>query len=153
MSNSIQNIQDEIIAEFSRLDSWEKKYSHLIQLGKKLAPMDESYKTEDLKVKGCQSQVWLKAGLNTKGNVHLQADSDALIVKGLVALLLRVYDDQSAKEILNTELFFIDKTELAHHLSASRTNGLNSMIKQIKYYAQAFQILASQSVLTSSLKK
>lgn len=146
MSKSIQVIQDEIIQEFSSLSTWEKKYSHLIQLGKKLSPMADSDKIEDLKVKGCQSQVWLKANLNKEGHVHFQADSDALIVKGLVALLLRVFDDQPAKVILEAKLEFIEKIELHQHLSVSRTNGLNSMIQQMKYYAQAFLLLSTKTI-------
>ncbi len=144
MANSIEKIQSEIIEEFLGLENWEMRYKHLIQLGKKLAPMAETDKTEDLKVKGCQSQVWLKANVTPEGLVHFQADSDALIVKGLVALLLRVFSDQAPMAILEAKLDFIEKIELNHHLSASRTNGLNSMIQQIRYYAKAFHMLLNR---------
>lgn len=142
MSNSINTIQDEIIAEFSKFTDWEQKYKHLIKLGKNLPDMPEEDKKEELKVKGCQSQVWLKAGLGPDKKVNFVGDSDAVIVRGLVALLLKVYSGQSAKDILETPPYFIEKIELAQHLSMSRTNGLNSMIKQIKYYAQAFSLLS-----------
>lgn len=142
MPNTMEQIQDQIIADFSRFKLWEQKYKHLIQKGKDLDPLSDNEKTDDLKVKGCQSQVWLKAKLLDTGRVSFKADSDALIVKGLVALLLQIYSDQYPKDILNTPLYFVAKTELGHHLSASRTNGLNSMIQQIKYYAQALSLLA-----------
>ncbi len=142
MSKSINSTQDEIVGDFSKFQTWEHKYKHLIFLGKNLEPMDNSDKVEDLKVKGCQSQVWLKAKLEDSGLVSFQGDSDAVIVKGLVALLLKVYSQRSPEDILSTAPFFIEKVELAQHLSASRTNGLNSMVKQIKYYAQAYKLLA-----------
>lgn len=142
MSESILVIQEQIIADFSRFTSWEQKYKYLIQLGKELPPMKEEDKTEDLKVKGCQSQVWLKAKIDPYGNVIFQGDSDAVIVRGLVALLLKVFSHQPPQAIIKTQPYFIEKIELAQHLSASRTNGLNSMIKQIKYYAQAFSLMS-----------
>lgn len=144
MPKSIEQIENEIIEEFLGLETWEMRYKHLIHLGKNLAPMNESDKTEELKVKGCQSQVWLKANITADGLVQFQADSDALIVKGLVALLLRVFSDQPPMSILEAKLDFIEKIELNHHLSASRTNGLNSMIQQIRYYAKAFHMLLNR---------
>lgn len=143
MHKSINSIQEQIVSDFSKFQSWEQKYKHLISLGKHLEPMLQSEKTEDLKVKGCQSQVWLKAKLEDGGLVSFKGDSDAVIVKGLVALLLKVYSQQSPQDILDTAPIFIEKIELSQHLSASRTNGLNSMIKQIKYYAQAFSLLTN----------
>ena len=142
MSESISHLQEQIISEFSKFSDWEQKYNHLIKLGKSLQPMAESDKKEELKVKGCQSQVWLKASLGPNKEVIFEGDSDAVIVRGLVALLLRIYSHQPAKEILATPPYFIEKIELAQHLSLSRTNGLNSMIKQIMYYAQAFSLLS-----------
>lgn len=141
MSETINTIQEEIIKEFSQFANWEQKYNHLIKLGKNLETMAEADKKDELKVKGCQSQVWLKASLSEDKKVIFQGDSDAVIVRGLVALLLRVYSHQSPLDILKTPPYFIEKIELAQHLSLSRTNGLNSMIKQIKYYAQAFSLL------------
>lgn len=132
--------QSAIIDEFSRLSSWEDRYRHIIDLGKALPTMAESDKVEDLKVRGCQSQVWLKAELQPDKTIHFTADSDALIVKGLIALLLKIYSDRTAKEILATKPDFIESIGLARHLSPSRANGLVAMIKQIHYYAMAFSI-------------
>lgn len=147
MSNlTVSEKQYEIIEEFKGLQSWESKYKHIIELGKKLPPMDEADKTEDLKVKGCQSQVWLKAELNEDQTLCFQADSDALIVKGLIALLLRVFSEQKPSDIMQANVKFIETIGLASHLSASRTNGLQSMIKQIKYYASAFDYLIKSSM-------
>ncbi len=120
--------------------SWEDRYRHIIDLGKSLPPMREDDKTEDLKVRGCQSQVWLKAELRPDRTLHFIADSDALIVKGLIAMLLRIYSDRTPQEILASDPDFIRELGLAQHLSPSRANGLNAMIKQIKYYALAFQM-------------
>jgi cysteine desulfuration protein SufE len=142
MSENINAIQEQIILNFAQFQTWEQKYKYLIKLGKELTPMEDQDKSEDLKVKGCQSQVWLKASLNADGGVQFQADSDAIIVRGLVALLIKVYSQQKPQDILTTAPYFIEKIELAQHLSASRTNGLNSMIKQIKYYAQAFSLIS-----------
>jgi cysteine desulfuration protein SufE len=144
MSNAINKVQDQIILDFSSFETWEKKYNYLIKLGKNLNPMQDQDKTEALKVKGCQSQVWLKASLGSEGRILFVGDSDAVIVRGLVALLILVYSDRSPEDILATPPYFIEKIELAQHLSASRTNGLNSMIKQIKYYAQAFSLMSKR---------
>ena len=142
MSNfTVSERQQQIVSEFKDFKTWEEKYKYIIRLGKELPEMPESDKREDLKVKGCQSQVWLKADLNDQMQVVFQADSDALIVKGLIALLLRVFSEQTPESILQSDVKFIEDIGLTSHLSASRTNGLQSMIKQIKYYAQAYDYL------------
>lgn len=134
---SINNIQDEIIEEFNDFEDWMDKYQMLIDLGNDLEPLDEKYKTEDNLIDGCQSRVWVQCNL-IDGKMHLQAESDALIVKGIVALLLRVLSDQTPQDILGTELYFIDQIGLSEHLSPTRANGLLAMIKQIRLYAFAF---------------
>lgn len=134
-----KNAQGKIVEEFSQLPGWEERYRRIIDLGKELKPLSEEFKTEDLKVKGCQSQVWIHAELNSKNQVVFTADSDALIVKGLIALLLKVYSEQTPEFILKTQPDFISELELGSHLSPSRANGLFAMIKQIKFYALAFQ--------------
>lgn len=147
MSNfTVSERQQQIINEFKEFKTWEDKYKYIIRLGKELPDMSDSEKRDDLKVKGCQSQVWLKADLNDQLQVIFQADSDALIVKGLIALLLRVFSGVPPDVILQSDVKFIEEIGLASHLSASRTNGLQSMIKQIKYYAQAFDYLVKTSV-------
>lgn len=133
--------QTEIINEFQNIVSWEDRYKKIIDTGKEWPAMAEAHKTEELKVKGCQSQVWIHASLDKEKRVVFQGDSDAMIVRGLVALLLRVYSQSSPQEILETDVFFIEEIGLKNHLSPSRTNGLFSMVKQIKYYAAAFQAL------------
>lgn len=132
--------QKKIIAEFSSLLTWEERYQKIIALGKALPAYPEELRVEDLKVKGCQSQVWLHARLDENKNIQFQADSDALIVKGLIAVLLKIYSNKKPKEILEIQPDFISKLGFESHLSPSRANGLNSMIKQIKYYALAFQL-------------
>ncbi len=131
-------------ALFADCKDWEARYKRIIELGKKLEALPEEFKTEDLKVKGCQSQVWLKADLNSEGLVTFRADSDALIVKGLVYLLVHFYSERRAEEILALQPKFIENIGLAEHLSPSRANGLMAMIKQIKYYASAFQYLSQK---------
>jgi len=133
-AQSITQVQDRIVREFGIFQDWTERYEHLIRLGKKLPAIDESTRTEDNKVHGCQSQVWLYA-TNENGVIHYQADSDALIVKGLIALLLRVYNDRSPQEIIKTEPDFINKIGLDRHLSPTRANGLAAMMKRIKYDA------------------
>lgn len=130
---------NQIISEFSTLQSWEQKYKLLIQKGKELAELAEQFKTEDLKIKGCQSQVWIKANFQN-GLIHFEGDSDALLVKGLIALVLKVYSDATPNEIINTEPDFIKKIGLSENLTPSRSNGLFSMIKQIKFYAIAYSL-------------
>jgi len=135
--------QNKVVSEFDSHQKWEEKYKHIINLGKKLSPLDEQYMIDDLKVKGCQSQVWLHASLSDNNTLVLQADSDALIVKGLVSLLVRIYSNADLDEIMTAKLFFIEKIGLQSHLSPSRANGLQAMIKQIKLYAYAYKVKLS----------
>ena len=133
---------EKIIAEFTSFESWEDRYRHLISLGKQMPELDESHKTEANKVKGCQSQVWLVAELVKSDNgfvLEYRADSDASIVKGIVALLTKVYSGLTPDEVLALKPDFIDTIGLRQHLSMSRANGLNSMLKQISLYALAYQ--------------
>lgn len=133
--------QDELKAEFSQIQTWEDKYRRLIEIGKTLPEFPEDKRLDDYKVKGCQSQVWLYAYTNENGRIQFQADSDALIVRGLVALLLRVYSNSLPDEILSTPPQFIKDLGFTSNLSPSRANGLFSMVKQIFYYATAFKSL------------
>lgn len=137
---------DKIIKEFNDLNNWEDKYSHIIKRGKNLPEMAEALKTEDNKVKGCQSQVWMSAALNEDHSLTFFAESDALIVNGIVSLLLEVYSGEKPEDIIAHKPEFIKAIGLDEHLSPSRTNGLFSMIKQIKYYATAYQALLSRSM-------
>lgn len=134
---TINDIQDEIIEEFNDFDDWMDKYQMLIDLGNELEPLDEKYKTESNLIDGCQSRVWVQCDL-VDGLIQLQADSDALIVKGIVALLLRVLSGHTPQEILDADLYFVEKIGLREHLSPTRSNGLLAMIKQIRLYALAF---------------
>ena len=134
---TINEIQDEIIEEFSGLDDWMDKYQLLIDLGNELAPLDERYKTEQNLIDGCQSRVWLQADYED-GHIHFTAESDALIVKGIVSLLIRVLSDHTPQEILDADLYFIEEIGLKEHLSPTRSNGLVAMVKQIRAYALAF---------------
>ena len=136
---TINEIQDEIIEEFSGLDDWMDKYQLLIDLGNEQAPLDEQYKTESNLIDGCQSRVWLQADYKN-GVIHFSAESDALIVKGIVSLLIRVLSDHTPQEILDANLYFIDERGLKEHLSPTRSNGLLAMIKQIRSYALAFSM-------------
>lgn len=135
---SIHEIQDEIIDEFSMFDDWMQRYEYMIELGKSLDLVDEKYKTDEYTIKGCQSKVWVFAELKDQ-LIQFTADSDAIITKGIIALLLRVFSGQKPKDILDAELYFIDQIGLKEHLSPTRANGLLSMIKQIKLYAVAYQ--------------
>ena len=135
---TINEIQDEIIAEFSDFDDWMDRYQLLIDLGNEQAPLDEKYKTESNLIEGCQSRVWLHADF-IDGNIVFQAESDALIVKGIIALLIKVLSGHTPEEILNADLYFIDRIGLHEHLSPTRSNGLLSMVKQIRMYALAFK--------------
>ncbi|MDJ0646797.1 MAG: SufE family protein [Flavobacteriaceae bacterium] len=135
---TIKEIQEEIVDEFSMFENWMERYEHLITLGKELPLIDEQYKTDDYIIKGCQSKVWVHAGLED-GNVVFTADSDAILTKGLVGLLLRVFSNQTPQEIIDADTDFIDEIGLKEHLSPTRANGLVSMIKQLKLYAVAFQ--------------
>ena len=134
---TINEIQDEIIEEFSGFDDWMDKYQLLIDLGNEQEPLDDKYKTEQNLIDGCQSRVWLQADL-VDGKIHFSAESDALIVKGIVALLIRVLSDHTPQEILDADLYFIEEIGLKEHLSPTRSNGLLAMVKQIKMYALAF---------------
>lgn len=155
---TINEIQDEIIEEFEGFDDWMDKYQMLIDLGNDLEPLPEQYKTEENLIDGCQSRVWVQCDLvpcptppqtgtenEGEGNesqpsvMHLQADSDALIVKGIVALLLRVFNDQTPQDILDADLYFIERIGLREHLSPTRSNGLLAMIRQIRAYAVAMR--------------
>ena len=135
---TINEIQEEIIAEFSDFDDWMDRYQMLIDMGSEQAPLDEKYKTEQNLIDGCQSRVWLQADL-IEGKVHFSAESDALIVKGIVALLVRVLSDHTPQEILDADLYFIDRIGLREHLSPTRSNGLGAMLKQMKMYALALK--------------
>ena len=135
---TINEIQEEIIAEFSDFDDWMDRYQMRIDMGSEQAPLDEKYKTEQNLIDGCQSRVWLQADL-IEGKVHFSAESDALIVKGIVALLVRVLSDHTPQEILDADLYFIDRIGLREHLSPTRSNGLGAMLKQMKMYALAFK--------------
>ena len=134
---TINERQDEVIEEFQDFDDWMDKYQLLIDLGNEQAPLDEKYKVESNLIDGCQSRVWLQADYED-GKIHFQAESDALIVKGIVALLIRVLNDSTRQEILDADLYFIEQIGLKEHLSPTRSNGLLAMVKQIRMYALAF---------------
>ena len=134
----IEEIENEIINEFEQFDEWLDKYNYLIELGKSLPVIDERYKTDQYVISGCQSKVWLHASYEG-GNVFFEADSDAIITKGIVGLLIRVLSGQTTVDIIDAKLEFVDKIGLREHLSPTRANGLTSMIKQIKLYALAFR--------------
>ncbi|MBP3373052.1 MAG: SufE family protein [Bacteroidaceae bacterium] len=135
---TINEIQDEIIEEFSDFDDWMDKYQLLIDMGSDQPPLDEKYKNEQNLIDGCQSRVWLQADM--EGNkLHFQAESDALIVKGIVTLLIRVLNDHTPQEIMDADLYFIERIGLSEHLSPTRSNGLLAMVKQMKMYALAFK--------------
>ena len=138
MKNSIKDIEEEIVDEFNMFDSWIDKYDYLIDLGKSLPKIDSIYKTQENIITGCQSQVWLHAK-KEDDKVVFTADSDAIMTKGIIAMLIRVLSGQKAENIINTNLNFIDKIGLNEQLSQTRANGLNSMIKQMKIYALAFK--------------
>lgn len=136
---SINAAQDEIIEEFSGFDDWMDKYSLIIELGNSLAPIKDEYKVPEYLIEGCQSRVWLYAQLTEDNKVVFQADSDAIIVKGIIALLIKVLSGHTPNEILDSELYFIDDIGLKEHLSPTRSNGLLSMVKQMRMYALAFK--------------
>lgn len=140
---TIQEAEQEIIEEFSDYEDWMDKYQLLIDLGNEQEALDEKYKTESNLIDGCQSRVWLQADYED-GKIHFQAESDALIVKGIVSLLLRVFSDRTPDEILNANLRFIEEIGLKEHLSPTRSNGLVAMIKQIRLYAMAFKAKEEQ---------
>ncbi|MGB1041282.1 MAG: SufE family protein [Flavobacteriales bacterium] len=134
----ISEVENEIIEEFSMFDDWMEKYEHLIELGKELPIISDSHKTDENIIKGCQSRVWLYAD-NESGVISYSADSDAIITKGIIALLIRVLNNQDPKEIVDAKLSFIDEIGLKEHLSPTRSNGLVSMVKQMKIYALLMQ--------------
>ena len=136
---NINDIQDEIIAEFSDFDDWMDRYQLLIDMGSEQPPLEEKYKTEQNLIDGCQSRVWLQADM-VDGKLLFRAESDALIVKGIVALLVRVLSGHTPQEILDADLYFIDRIGLREHLSPTRSNGLAAMLKQMKMYALAFKV-------------
>jgi cysteine desulfuration protein SufE len=134
----IKDIQEEIIEEFEMFEDWMQRYEYIIESGKSLPEIDKEHKTEDALIKGCQSKVWLH-GDYRDGKLYFTADSDAILTKGIIALLLRVYSGQAPKDILDAEPFFIDQIGLKEHLSPTRANGLLSMVKQVKLLALAHQ--------------
>mgnify|MGYP004547181541 CR=1 FL=1 len=141
---TINELQDEIIEEFSDFDDWMDKYALLIELGNSLAPLDEKYKTESNLIEGCQSRVWLQADY-IDGRIHFQGESDAVIVKGIVSLLIKIISDHTPQEILDADLYFIEKIGLKEHLSPTRSNGLVAMVKQMRLYAMAFRAKEQQA--------
>ena len=135
---NIEEIKEEIIDEFAMFDNWEDRYQYMIDLGKTLPLIEEKYKTDDHIIKGCQSKVWVHADLDAD-KVKFTADSDAIITKGIIAILIRVFSDQKPQDIIDADTAFIDEIGLKEHLSPTRANGLVSMIKQLKLYAIAYQ--------------
>lgn len=140
---TINEAQDEVIEEFADFTDWMDKYQLLIDLGNELKPLDDKYKTESNLIDGCQSRVWLQADYND-GKIYFTAESDALIVKGIIALLIRVLSGHTPKEIIDADLYFIERIGLKDHLSPTRSNGLLAMIKQIRVYAVAFSTMGNK---------
>jgi cysteine desulfuration protein SufE len=136
---TIEQRQQEIIEEFALFDDWMQKYEHIIELGKELPVISPEFKTDDNIIKGCQSRVWLHAEMLNSGVVRFTADSDAIITKGMIAMMIRVLSDQSPEDIATADLHFVNEIGLHQHLSPTRSNGLLSMIKQMKFYSLAFQ--------------
>lgn len=136
---TINEIQDAIIADFEAFDDWMDKYQLLIDMGNELPPLDEAFKKPQYLIEGCQSRVWVHASFQ-RGVVILEAESDTVIVKGIIALLVRVLSGRTPEEILQSDLYFIERVGLKDHLSPTRSNGLVSMVKQIKQYAKVFQL-------------
>ena len=137
--NTIEEIEKEIVEEFSLFDSWDDKYEYIIDLGKKLPPLENEFKKDDNRVKGCQSTVWLVANYE-EGRIYYKADSDAVIVKGLISMLIRVLSGQQADEIIQARLDFIRDIGMMSHLAQTRSNGLLAMVKQMKNYALAYKL-------------
>ena len=136
--STIQTIEDAIVEEFDLFDEWAEKYQYIIELGQKLPMLDDKYKLEENKIKGCQSSVWLNS-YEKDGRIFFEADSDSTFVKGEIALLIRVLSGQKPEDIVKTDLQFIDKIGLRQHIAVTRANGLANMIKQMKLYALGFQ--------------
>jgi cysteine desulfuration protein SufE len=135
---SIEEIENKIVDDFSMFDEWEDKYGYLVELGKKLSPLDEKYKTDERLIRGCQSRVWLRSFLDDKGEVVYEAYGESSITQGLISLLVQVLSHHTPKEIMEADLTFIDKIGMKQHLSPLRSNGLLSMVKQMKLDALAF---------------
>ena len=142
---TILETEQEIVEEFSLFDSWEDKYEYIIDLGKKLAVLEEEHKKDENKVKGCQSTVWLVAD-SKDGKIYFKADSDAVIVKGLISMLIRVLSGHTPDEIINARLDFIQQIGMTTHLAQTRSNGLLSMVKQMKNYALAYKVKLAASI-------
>jgi len=136
---TINELQEEIIEDFSQFEDWMGKYEHLIEFGKSLSPLQKKFQIEENEVKGCQSKVWLSTEYND-GRIYFTADSDAIITKGIIGLLIHILSEQKPEDIINCELYFIDKIDLRKHLSPLRSNGLVSMVKQMKMYALGYKI-------------
>lgn len=136
---TIEEIEKEIVEEFSLFDGWDDKYEYIIDIGKKLPPLDEVHKKDENKVRGCQSTVWLAADYED-GRMFYKADSDAMIVKGLVSMLIRVLSGQTTDDIINAKLDFIKEIGMTSHLAQTRSNGLLAMVKQMKHYALAYKL-------------
>lgn len=141
---SIEEKEKEIIEEFSNFEDWMDKYSYIIEIGNSCPIIEEKEKTENNLIKGCQSRVWVSAKLDENGLMQITADSDAVITKGIITLLLRVFNNQKPQDVYSAELKFVDEIGLKSHLSPTRSNGLLSMIKQIKLYALAFSVKQNQ---------
>lgn len=141
---TIDPIQEEIIDEFSIFDDWMDKYNYLIELAKELPPIDEKHRNDQYLIKGCQSRVWVDARMED-GKMYFTADSDAIITKGIIALLIRVLDGRTPQEVLDTDLYFIERIGLQENLSPTRANGLLGMIKQMRLYALAYQAQAQKN--------
>ncbi len=136
---TINQLQDQLIEEFELFENdWDGKYDYIIDMGKKLKGLPDESKSESNKIKGCQSNVWLTSSVDSAGTIHFEGDSDAIIVKGLVAMLIRVMSGHEAQEIANADLYFIEKIGLSRHLAQTRSNGLLSMVKQMKFYGLAY---------------
>ncbi len=136
---TIEQRQQEIVAEFADIEDWMDRYAYIIDLGNALPPLPDELKTPDRLIEGCQSRVWLDADIDREGRVHFRADSDAIIVKGIISLLVSVLDSHTPDEILDADLHFIDEIGLSRHLSPTRSNGLLAMVKQMRVYALAFK--------------
>lgn len=136
MNKSIEELQNELIEQFEPFDDWMDRYQLIIEMGDELPQITEQEKKDENLIEGCQSRVWIVCEAHDDGTLHFRADSDALIVKGIAAMLLKIYDDQTPSAILNSPLFFIEKLNLTGHLSPTRSNGLSSMIQRIKTYAK-----------------
>jgi cysteine desulfuration protein SufE len=145
VNKSIAEIENEIVEEFALFDSWDDKYEYIIDLGKKLPPLEDEFKIDSNKVKGCQSTVWLTADF-TDGKIHYKAESDAVIVKGLISMLIRVLSGQSPGDVVEAKLEFIKEIGMMSHLAQTRSNGLLAMIKQMKNYALVYKLKYANSL-------